>query len=49
VQAVADVVVVLVLVALLPRDRRTRLVASLLTLPLIGVAAQLLDPLHRYV
>jgi hypothetical protein len=44
--AVADVVVALVLVAVLPRHGRTRLAAVLLTLPLTWVAAQLLDVLR---
>jgi hypothetical protein len=50
VQAVADVVVALVLVTVLPRHGRTRLAAVLLTLPLTlpltWVAAQLLDVLR---
>jgi hypothetical protein len=46
VQAVADVVVALALVAVLPRHGRTRLAAVLLTLPLTWVAAQLLDVLR---
>ena len=46
VQAVVDVLVAGVLVVVLPRDGRTRLGASLLTLPLTWVAAQLLDVLR---
>ena len=46
VQAVADVVVAVVLVVVLPRDGRTRLWAVALTAPLTWVAAQLLDVLR---
>ena len=46
VQAVADVVVAVVLVVVLPRDGRTRLAAVLLTAPLTWLAAQLLDVLR---
>ena len=46
VQAVADVAVALVLTVVLPRDRRTRLLAVLATLPLTVVAAVLLGLLR---
>lgn len=46
VQAVADVVVALVLVVVLARDLRTRSWAAALTLPLTGVAAVLLGLLR---
>jgi len=46
VQAVADVVVAVVLVVVLPRDGRTRLEAVGLTAPLTWGAAQLLDVLR---
>jgi hypothetical protein len=46
VQVVADLVVAVLLVAVLPRQARTRLWAVLLTVPLTWLAAQLLDVLR---
>ncbi len=46
VQAVADVAVVAVLLAVVPRDRRTRLTALLVVLPAAWVAARGLDLLR---
>jgi len=46
VQAAADVVVAVLLVAVLPRHARTRLWAVVLTVPLTWLAAQLLDVLR---
>ncbi|WP_138759026.1 DUF6518 family protein [Modestobacter altitudinis] len=46
VQAIADVVVAVVLVAVLPRDGRTRVAAVALTVPLTWLADRLLDVLR---
>ncbi|MGY1858377.1 DUF6518 family protein [Modestobacter sp. SYSU DS0290] len=49
VQVVAEVVTALVLVAVLPADRRTRAWAAVLAVPALLVAADVLDLLHRVV
>lgn len=47
VQTLAEVVTVLVLVLLLPRDHRTRLWAAACVVPAVWLAPQALDLLHR--
>ncbi|WP_222195959.1 DUF6518 family protein [Modestobacter italicus] len=49
VQTLAEVVTVLVLVLLLPRDHRTRLWAAACAVPATWLAPQVLDLLHRFV